>query len=153
MQVLFLCSGNYYRSRFSELFFNDRMRKLGIDYRADSRGLALHSHQNIGPMAQSACIRLEELGVEIPDPLRFPASAVAADFEAAELVVAVKEAEHRAMMREQFPEWENRIEYWRIDDIDVITPAQMFPRLEAKLEELIARLTAEIDAVGGLKVG
>ena len=39
--VLFLCTGNYYRSRFAGHVFNDRARKGGIAWLADSRGLAL----------------------------------------------------------------------------------------------------------------
>src|SRR5688500_5812497 len=36
--ILFLCSGNYYRSRFAELLFNHLVAKAGLSYRADSAG-------------------------------------------------------------------------------------------------------------------
>ena len=39
--VLFLCTGNYYRSRFAEVLFNSVAGKLGLPWRASSRGLAL----------------------------------------------------------------------------------------------------------------
>ena len=39
--VLFLCTGNYYRSRFAEVLFNSVAGKMGLPWRASSRGLAL----------------------------------------------------------------------------------------------------------------
>ena len=39
--VLFLCTGNYYRSRFAEVLFNSVDGKMGLPWRASSRGLAL----------------------------------------------------------------------------------------------------------------
>jgi hypothetical protein len=38
--VLFLCTGNYYRSRFAEALFNSVAGKMGLPWRASSRGLA-----------------------------------------------------------------------------------------------------------------
>ena len=38
--VLFLCTCNYYRSRFAEIVFNHKARKAGLDWQATSRGLA-----------------------------------------------------------------------------------------------------------------
>jgi protein-tyrosine-phosphatase len=37
--VLFLCTGNYYRSRFAEALFNSVAGKMGLPCRASSRGL------------------------------------------------------------------------------------------------------------------
>ena len=39
--VLLLCTGNYYRSRFAEILFNSVVAKMGLLWRASSRGLAL----------------------------------------------------------------------------------------------------------------
>ena len=38
--VLFLCTGNYYRSRFAEILFNHLAGQSKLAWRADSRGLA-----------------------------------------------------------------------------------------------------------------
>ena len=56
--VLFLCTGDYYRSRFAEVLFNSVAGKMGLPWRASSRGLALERGvNNVGPMAVEAVRR------------------------------------------------------------------------------------------------
>ena len=51
--ILFLCTGNYYRSRFAEVMFNSVAAKMSLPWKATSRGLALERGiYNIGPMAR-----------------------------------------------------------------------------------------------------
>ena len=62
--VLFLCTGNYYRSRFAEVLFNSVAGRTGLSWRASSRGLALERGvNNVGPMAVKAVKALEALAV------------------------------------------------------------------------------------------
>src|SRR5580704_19544869 len=66
--VLFLCTGNYYRSRFAEVLFNSVAGKMGLPWQASSRGLALERGvNNVGPMAVEAITALEALGVRAAD--------------------------------------------------------------------------------------
>ena len=66
--VLFLCTGNYYRSRFAEVLFNSVASKMGLAWQASCRGLALERGvNNVGPMASSALRALEALGVRAGD--------------------------------------------------------------------------------------
>ena len=53
--VLFLCTGNYYRSRFAEILFNARTAQEPIDFHATSRGVATElGVDNIGPISNAA---------------------------------------------------------------------------------------------------
>ncbi len=53
--ALFLCTGNYYRSRFAEVLFNFVADSMGLAWRATSRRLALERGvNNVGPMAVEA---------------------------------------------------------------------------------------------------
>ena len=62
------------------------------------------------------------------------------DLGISDLVIAVKEAEQRATMTAQFPLWEDRIEYWHIDDIDCAPLDEALPVLEQTIRELVERL-------------
>src|SRR4051812_14113433 len=90
--VLFLGTGNDYRSRFAEALFNSVAGKMGLPWWASSRGLALErGGNNVGPMAVSAVKALEALGVRAGDAInRLPAQVTADDLEGAALIVALK---------------------------------------------------------------
>src|SRR3954451_18933625 len=116
--VLFLCTGNYYRSRFAEILFNSVADRMGLPWRASSRGLALERGiGNVGPMAASAIKALEALGVRPGDECaRTPAPVTADDLGAADRVVALKQAEHLPLLQERFPACAEKVEFWHIDD-------------------------------------
>ncbi len=116
--VLFLCTGNYYRSRFAEILFNSVAVKMGLPWSASSKGLALERGvDNVGPMAILAIEALKTLGVRAAaDQARFPEQVAAHDFEKADLIVALKRAEHLPLLQERFPGWAERVEFWHIDD-------------------------------------
>src|SRR5205809_4043415 len=116
--VLFLCTGNYYRSRFAEVLFNAVAGKMGLAWQASSRGLALERGvNNVGPMAAAAVKALEARGLHASaDVARFPTEAAADDFDVADWIVALKEAEHMPLLRERFPTWIEKVEFWHVDD-------------------------------------
>jgi protein-tyrosine phosphatase len=138
--VLFLCTGNYYRSRFAEILFNWTASQRKLDWVADSRGLRLEP-LNPGPISVFTLNRLEEMGVPVDDPIRFPQPVTVQDFQTAHHVVAVKEAEHRPMIERFFPEWTERVEFWRVHDVDCAGPEVALPELQHLVAELIDRLT------------
>src|SRR5437660_2736031 len=94
--VLCLCTGNYYRSRFAEILFDSVAGKMGLPWRASSRGLALERGAgNVGPMAAAAVKALEALGVRAAEAAtRLPARVTTDDLERADRVVALKRTEH-----------------------------------------------------------
>ena len=136
--LLFLCTGNYYRSRFAELYFRYLAAKHQIDWHADSRGLRLNQG-NQGPLSQHTMRECQRLGIST-DPLREPIALAEDDLVQAALAIAVKESEHRPLMRQQFPEWEERIEYWEVHDLDVATADEALPLLRQHVESLVERL-------------
>ena len=95
--VVFICTGNFYRSRFSEYLFNALATKSGLYWRATSRGLRAKTAANEGPISEFTAYRLTAVGVPF-DWERFPVQLSEADLENADLVVALKKAEHHAMM-------------------------------------------------------
>lgn len=139
--VLFLCTGNYYRSRFAEELFNHHAEHAGLDWVAQSRGLALERGVfNIGPISPFALRALREMAVTTRGADRFPQQCTTDDLVGADFVVAVKEAEHRPLMRERFAEWEHRLNYWNVHDVEDVAPAEALPLLAQEVRTLFLRL-------------
>jgi protein-tyrosine phosphatase len=135
--VLFLCTGNYYRSRFAEILFNAVAGKMGLPWRASSRGLALERGvNNVGPMAASAVQALEAMGVCADAAAsRLPARVTNADLQGAALIVALKYAEHLPLLHERFPAWAEKVEFWHVDDAP-----EVLGLIEQEVMGLVARL-------------
>src|SRR6202165_1552961 len=135
--VLFLCTGNYYRSRFAEILFNSVAGKMGLPWQAASRGLALERGvNNVGPMAVEATPALEALGVRAADAVtRLPAQVTTDDLERADRVVALKEAEHLPLLQERFPAWADKVEFWQVDDAP-----EALGLIEQEVMGLVARI-------------
>ncbi len=139
-KLVFVCSANYYRSRYAEYYFNWLVSREPLGWKADSRGLMVGTWGNIGPISHYAVDALQRRGIPLEGPPREPQALTPADLAEADLVVALKEAEHRAMMAEQFPLWEDRIEYWHVDDLDCAEAHEALPRLEKQIHVLVERL-------------
>lgn len=121
-KLLFVCSGNYYRSRLAELLFNHYAKRDGMDWRADSRGLLEQTaYKGISP---SAVKYLEErdLGLLVaevrnPRPIRFD------DLEGFDLIVGLSRDEHEGMFLTRFGQIprhlakQGRLRYWNVDDL------------------------------------
>src|ERR1700676_3477250 len=135
--VLFLCTGNYYRSRFAEILFNSVAGKMGLPWRASSRGLALERGvNNVGPMAVEAITALEALGVRAADAVtRLPAQVTTDDLETADRIVALKQAEHLPLLQERFPAWAEKVEFWHVDDAP-----EVLGLIEREVMGLVARI-------------
>ena len=147
--VLFLCTGNYYRSRFAEELFNFLAPQGCVGWMAASRGIAVDlGHANVGPIATATVKALQERGVNFErGDARAPLQLRIADLEAADHIVALKYAEHFPLMGERYPSFAasqdaSRIEYWRVDDVDAMTPDEALPLIEEEVHGLMQRLKA-----------
>ncbi|MFO0792256.1 MAG: low molecular weight phosphatase family protein [Pirellulales bacterium] len=141
-RILFLCTGNYYRSRYAEIYFNERSAVLGLCWAAESRGLALNDC-NKGPISLHTLACLTSRGIESEACRRLPIQLTEADLVAADHIVAVKQGEHLPLMEANFPAWSDRVEYWNVHDIDCATPAASLPHLELEIDRLIERLVPQ----------
>lgn len=140
-RVLFLCTGNYYRSRYAEEVFNHRARLEGLGWVSFSRAVAEKlSPENVGPISPHALQALQVKGIEAAGAGRNPVLCNVADFTDAELVVALKEAEHRPMIEHRFSAVAGRIEYWDVDDIEFLDPPTALGKIDELVRVLIGRL-------------
>jgi protein-tyrosine-phosphatase len=142
-QILFLCTGNYYRSRFAEELFNHLAKQSGLQWVATSRGMAPDPGCNVGPISAHTKKAMSIRGMPLGEPVRFPMAVTEQDLAAADLVIALKEAEHRRMLTKQFPHWPDRVRYWHVHDLDLATGEQATAEIEELVVKLIEMLRAE----------
>lgn len=148
-RVLFLCTGNYYRSRLAEELFNHRSQQTSLRWQAFSRGLALERGiANVGPISQFTLQALVDRKLVPLNGDAYPATCALADLETSDLVVALKEAEHREILASKFPGWEDRVTYWHVHDVEDEEPAQAIKELEQNVLRLIDHLAETEDTRG-----
>ena len=135
-QVLFVCTGNYYRSRIAEALFNQKAGEAHPGWRAISRGLQLVSSQH----GISSLARRELLKRGVP-PTSFknePKALTKEDLEKSDYVVLMDEAEHRPMLEKQFPTRDDRkIHYWHIGENSQMSAAKACQAMSKEIEELL----------------
>lgn len=135
--ILFLCTGNYFRSRFAEVLFVAVAKKMGLPWSASSRALALERGvNNVGPMAMAAIKALEAMGVRDAERCgHLPCQVTMDELAGADVIIALKHAEHLPLLQERFPAFAEQVEFWHVDDAP-----DALPIIESKINDLLARL-------------
>ncbi|WP_129676544.1 low molecular weight phosphatase family protein [Candidatus Chloroploca sp. Khr17] len=138
--LLFLCTGNYYRSRFAAYLFNARAQALGLPWTAFSRALALERGSgNVGPISPLALDGLAQRGVTVTPPIPVPTQASEEDFARAHRRIALYEREHQPLIIERFPAWTERVTYWHVADVGDVTPEDALAAIEREVTALLSR--------------
>ncbi len=138
-QILFLCTGNYYRSRFAELLFNHSAKQTGLCWKAESRGLRLNP-ENPGAISQHVISYLQQHGIQHPLEQRDPLGVTAQDLEKSQRIIAVKRVEHLPLLEQLFPKWVDRVEYWQIHDLDCAEPEEALTLLKQQVLTVVWQL-------------
>lgn len=135
-----MCTGNYYRSRFSEILFNKLAGDYGVALRAESRGLVTSLiTEDMGCLSPHAIRGLEKRHIPFQSYLRRPIQVQEKDLAAANMVVALDEREHRPLVEKMHPRWADRISYWQVADIQDVPPDIALDKLERNVRLLLAR--------------
>jgi protein-tyrosine phosphatase len=142
-RLLFLCTGNYYRSRFAHELWSHLEHSAPTGWRAESRGLSCAaSDGNVGPISLLTLHALAIRGVRIEDPPRMPRRAEEADFASSNCIIAMSRREHRPMIEARFPDWVDAVKYWDVEDMHVCPPDLALARIESLVHELHRALIA-----------
>ena len=143
MRILFLCTGNYYRSRLAEELLRYNARKADLEIECDSAGLGkIPNPSNPGPIGIAALEYLQKRGVSSWSLARYPKQCTPSDIRTADLIVCMNEREHRVMFESQARPFliHRQIVHWRIPDVeedpDLTGPGLIDGEVRRLLEEL-----------------
>ena len=139
--ILFICTGNYYRSRFAEYYLKHLIEESPLESLViDSKGLNIYDNNNVGPISPYVLDFLAKLSIQSPEQLRPPEPLTASAIEKADLAIALYEHEHRPMVETQFTNLKDQISYWQFPDVPILTPEEMLPALKEKVDVLFQQL-------------
>ncbi len=141
--ILFLCTGNYYRSRLAEEIFNFYATRDNIAARALSRGLGNQwpNLNNPGPISKNAKRFLSSLGIDARSPDRMPLPCLEADLAQATHVICLSEREHKSMFVAKFPHYPmENITFWEIGDVGVQGVQEAMTQIYEQTRSLTANL-------------
>ncbi len=136
-QVLFICTGNYYRSRYAEILFNHISTEFQLGWRSFSRGFQESTRE--APISPHAMNRLSDKYI-CPSQVRYPIKLKPSDLGLAHRVILMDQQEHWPMMKQEYPEWLDYVEYWNIQDVQFEKPHSALEKLERRIDLLIGDL-------------
>jgi protein-tyrosine phosphatase len=137
--VLFICTGNYYRSRYAQAVFNEQATP---GWNAVSRGLDT-STPHSAPVSPLVVADLTRRHIDLARVAGTPQPLTRKDLDAADVVVLLDGAEHEPMLRAQFPDFPlSKVRSWSVQDVPKTQPADAFAAIWKQVESLIRDLTA-----------
>ncbi len=139
-RVLFVCTGNYYRSRFAEAVFNHLAETRQLPLHAVSRGLMAHLAP--GPLAWDTHDALRARNISLRHTADESEQLTEQDLREARVIIALKDAEHRPMFVRMFPEWTDKVVYWDMTDQPEALPSVTLPAIEKEVGRLVDALAA-----------
>jgi protein-tyrosine phosphatase len=133
MKILFVCTGNSYRSPVAEAL----LKKIRGDLEVESAGT-----QPAGMIAPNAKKFLERENA-LEKLKRIPEGIDQKNLEEYDLIVAMKQ-NHKNEILKRFPQIEDRIEVWNIDDpiyLPYGSDKEVFKEIKRKVIELAKSLS------------
>ena len=144
IKINFVCSGNYYRSRLAEAYFNYISDLLKLNYTADSHGLAIHfadelakEHGEISPFSRK---KLEEIGVPAKYYMRDRKPLTSYAIDSFDINIAMDKEEHTPMLEKQFPERKSKFKYLQIKDVFDWEPDKTISETILQVEGIINQI-------------
>ena len=111
-----------------------------MGWQAVSRGLDTEQGANVGPISPHVLKKLAKLGIPVEANIREPLQLEKTDLEAAVIVIALDEEEHRPLIARRFAEWADEIVYWYVPDLHLMEAEDALLRIESNVTRLAQEL-------------
>ena len=135
-KVLFVCTANIFRSRFSEEVYNHFARKLNLKSEAFSAGLRVGEYAT-RKIYNPALQQLEYLKIK---PQRKDEHSIHIDelkLTDYDKIICMDEQEHRPMVDSNMSLKNLKIDYWNIVDEPKVNSAISLPKCYTNVESLV----------------
>ena len=139
-QVLFVCTGNYYRSRLAEVYFNHMAAHENLNWTAFSVGTEAELGHNEGPVSMHTIEACTRLGIPLATPYRFPVQISKKYLDACRLAILLNEDEHLPYIQKHFPASMHLVQSWKILDVEYESPETAIQSLLARVRDLVLSL-------------
>ena len=142
-KILFVCTANIFRSRFSEEVYNHLATRLNLSSRAYSAGLMV-GHYKTRSIYTPALEQLKVLNI-VPrrkDELSIHINDL--DLTQFDQVICMDKDEHQPMVRKNKNLTNLNIEYWDIVDEPLVSKDISLPQCYTKVEKLVNRHFQEL---------
>jgi protein-tyrosine phosphatase len=143
IQILFLCTGNYYRSRFAEEIFNHLAAKESLPCRATSLGFSPHPEINPGKISAFTLKALADRDIPPRSADRSPTAVESKDFLRFRFCIAMSEVEHQPMMQTMFPSFLPSVRFWQVEDLAWEASDSAIAKIESEVFKLINEIRQE----------
>ena len=145
-KILFICTGNFYRSKFCEAFMENEGKVLKIPIRTMSRGFEISLADKVasiyGETSPYTIQRLDQLGIDCGKVKKRRTPVSQHDINSNDIIVIIDKAEHSPYM-ENFDFPENRTVFWEVKDIADWTAKETLDELEKSCHKLSFKLWGE----------
>lgn len=141
--VLFLCTANHFRSRFSEMYFNMCVSRKYLNWYSFSRALEYDKWlRRKGNISRHTLKFIKEEGMLFTDTdlEREPIPVTREDMEESDVIIAAYHMEHKPVVAKKFPEYKNKIVYWDIKDV---RPSESYH----PLKEIMLKIDTLLDSL------
>jgi protein-tyrosine phosphatase len=138
--VLFVCTGNFYRSRFAEAIF--KAHAAAGSASASSRGLDTSTPRTTG-LSPLVVDELKRLKISPDLVAGYPRQLGREDLDAADVVVLLYGREHEPMLKKQFPQVDmTKVRQWSVPDVPAMAARDAFAEITRQVDLLIIELGA-----------
>jgi len=142
-KVLFVCTANIFRSRFSEEVYNHLVNKKNIRTKAFSAGLKVGAYTT-RKIYRPALEQLELLNIK---PIRKNELSVHVDdlyLSDYKKIICMDEEEHRPMVEVNQKLKYRDVEYWNIVDEPKVSGDISLPNCYRKVEDLVSQISLKL---------
>ena len=143
-ELLFICTGNYYRSRFAEIYFQHLSDLLKLDWKSKSRGFEIERADYMadiyGELSPFIRDHLNILNLK-EDEGRKRVPLNKSDLDSADLIVILDKGEHNQYLRQYaISEDDLKVIFWNVKDIHDWTPKETISLIENECQKLVNRM-------------